>query len=445
MAEALRATPAQCKAAIDMLTTRNFGIVSRTITQDLGFGKIDYRLSERNSLTFSLSMLRWVSPHGIQSTGIVFNTGNAIGNNADSTVRNAFGRAQWTSIVSSNMVNEARFGWFKDRLFDPASDDFLFPGLGRASLTVNGTSNLGVANGYPRLNPSETRFQFADNLSWTKGAHTMKFGVDIAHTEDYQNQLINQFGSYNYSTLNDFAADFSGNNTGERRWNTYSQSFGNRVVDTNLMTYGLYAQDQWRMTSRLQFNYGVRYDYTQIPQPKIVNPDYPQTGTIHSAPLNFAPRAGLAYSLGKDRKTVLRAGYGIFFARYQTGLINTFFLNNNIYQQSVTYNRATPAQLAAGPVYPNFLPSTSFSPPPGTTDIVFADKNLRNPYTHQANVGLERQLSSTISLNVSYAWSRGVRLYGVRDLNVGPLGAPITYNILNSSGGTVRHLHHGYL
>jgi len=61
-------------------------------------------------------------------------------------------------------------------------------------LTVNSTTNLGVAANYPRLNPSETRFSFADNLGWTKGVHTMKFGIDIAHTEDFQRQLINQFG-----------------------------------------------------------------------------------------------------------------------------------------------------------------------------------------------------------------------------------------------------------
>jgi hypothetical protein len=67
-------------------------------------------------------------------------------------------------------------------------------------------------------------------------------------------------------------------------------------------------------------------------------------------------------------------------------------------------------------------------------DIVVADKNLRNPYTHQANVGIERQLTSTLSLSTSYLWSRGVRLYGVRDLNVGPLGAPVTYTILDKSG-----------
>jgi len=70
-------------------------------------------------------------------------------------------RAQWTSIITNSLLNEARFGWFKDRLFDPASDDFLFPGLGRASLTINGTSNL-ASRELSRLNPSETRFSFAD-------------------------------------------------------------------------------------------------------------------------------------------------------------------------------------------------------------------------------------------------------------------------------------------
>jgi len=177
-------------------------------------------------------------------------------------------------------------------------------------------------------------------------------------------------------------------------------------VDTNLVTVGLYGQDQYRINSRLLINYGVRYDYSKIPQPTIVNPDYPQTGVIPSTKDNIAPRVGLAYSIGQDRKTLIRAGYGIFYARYQTGLINTFFINNNLYQKSITYNANTAAQLAAGPVYPNFLPATNFDPPAGSTDIILADKNLRNPYTHQANIGIERQVTSTIGLSVSYVWSR---------------------------------------
>ncbi|PYS01271.1 MAG: hypothetical protein DMG16_13535 [Acidobacteria bacterium] len=428
----IQATAAQCQTAIQVLTTRNFGTVSRTVQQDLGFGKMDYRLNDRNSLSFSLSGLRWISPHGIQATGIVFSNGNAIGNNADSTVRDAYGRAQLTTIVSPRVVNEARFGWFKDRLYDPASPDFLYPGLGLASLTINSTSNLGLANAYPRLNPSETRFEYADNVSWNTGAHTMKFGVDIMHTEDYQEQLINRYGSYSYLTLNNFALDFSGNTAGLKNWTTYSQAFGNPVVDINLKTYGLYAQDQFRINPDVVLNFGLRYDYTSIPRPTVVNPDYPQTGTIHSATDNIAPRAGVSYRINSN--SVIRAGYGMFFARYQSGLINRLFTNNNVYRKAITYNSATSEQLAAGPVYPNYLPSTAFNPLPGTVDITFADKSLRNPYTHQANLAIERQLTTNIDLSISYLWSRGVRLYGVRDLNVGALGPPVTYTILDRTG-----------
>jgi outer membrane receptor protein involved in Fe transport len=431
------ATAAQCTAAVNMILTRNFANVSRSVTQDLGLGKIDYHLNDKNTLSFSVNMLRWVSPHGIQATGVVFNTGAAIGNNADSTVRDGYGRAQWTSIVTPNVLNELRFGWFHDRLYDAASDDFLFPGLGRASLTVANTSNLGLANSYPRLNPSETRYEVADNLSWTRGAHTMKFGIDIAHTEDFVQQLSNQYGSYSYSTLNAFALDFSGNTTGARNWNTYSQTFGNPQVDTNLVNYSFYAQDQYRVNPRLLVNFGLRYEFTTIPQPTIVNPDYPQTGFINSPKNNWSPRVGLSYALTKDSKTLLRAGYGMFYARFQSGLIENLFLSNGVYQTSISYNSNTPAQLAAGPVYPNNLAATTFTPPAGSSNILFADKNLRNPYTHQANVGIDRQITSTIDLSVSYIWSRGVRLYGVRDLNIGPLGAPVTYTIQDASGANV--------
>lgn len=433
----VKATAAQCDTVTNLILTRNFGTVSRSVTQDLGLGKLDYHLNDKNSLSFSVNLLRWVSPHGIQATGIVFNTGNLIGNNADSTVRDGYGRAQWTSVVTPTMVNEARFGWFHDRQFDPASDDFLFPGLGRAGLTVANTSNLGVATSYPRLNPSETRFEVADNLSWTRGSHTMKFGFDISHTEDFVHQLSNQFGSYSYSTLNAFALDFSGNANGAKNWNTYSQTFGNPEVDTNLVNYGFYAQDQWRINSRLLFNYGLRYEFSTIPQPKIINQDYPQTGRINQTRDNVSPRVGISYALTNDQKTLIRAGYGIFYARYQTGLIENLFLTNGVYQTSISYNSATAAQLAAGPVYPNNLSATTFSPPAGSVNILFADKNLRNPYTHQANIGIERQLTGTINLNVSYIWSRGVRLYGIRDLNIGALGAPVTYSIQDASGATV--------
>jgi outer membrane receptor protein involved in Fe transport len=428
-------TAAQCQAAINFVNTRNFGTVARTVDQNLGFAKLDYRPTERHTFSVSGNLLNWDSPNGIQSQAVL-NNGNGIGNNANSDVKTRYGRASWTYIVAPHVVTESRFGYFKDRLFDDASLDFYDPTLGRAGLTINGVTNLGYATSYPRLNPSEQRFEGANNTSVSAGRHSVKFGFDISAVQDYQNQLSNQYGTYSYNTFSDFALDYSGNTSGGRHYSNYSQRFGNPVVDTHLINYGTYIQDQFRLTPKLQLNFGVRYDYADIQQPSLYNPDYPQTGVIPSPGTNFAPRAGLSYSMFGG-KTVLRGGYGMFYGRYQTGMINTLFINNNFYQKQLTLDITKPADLAFGPVYPNNVGNLDRNPPPGTTDITFADKNLRNPYTHQANIAIDQELTPNLSLTVSYLWSRGVNLYTIRDLNVGALGPVVAYPIKDLTGNVV--------
>src|SRR2546428_12783227 len=81
--------------------------------QDLGFAKLDWRPTERNSFSASLNLLRWVSPNGLQTAGVL-NNGLALGDNVNSSVRAKYGRLAWTAIPSSSMVNELRFGWFND-------------------------------------------------------------------------------------------------------------------------------------------------------------------------------------------------------------------------------------------------------------------------------------------------------------------------------------------
>ena len=110
------ATPAQCSAAVAFLG-RQFQTLPRTTNQDLGFGKIDWRPTERNSFSASLNVLRWVSPNGLQTAGVL-NNAQGVGNNVNSSVRAKYGRATWTAIPSATMVNELRFGWFKDKQFD---------------------------------------------------------------------------------------------------------------------------------------------------------------------------------------------------------------------------------------------------------------------------------------------------------------------------------------
>jgi outer membrane receptor protein involved in Fe transport len=430
------ATPQQCDAALKWIKDRHFRTVDRRADQELAFLKLDYRPTERHAVSLSFNYLRWISPNGLQSQAVL-NNGNGVGNNADSTVRTRYGRASWTWIPTNNIVNEVRYGWFKDRLFDDANPAFITPETGRIQLTVQNQTNLGVADAYPRLNPSENRNQVADNLTWTKGKHTWKFGGDIMHTQDYNVIMRNRNGTYTYPTFTAFAQDFTGNTTGAKRWQTFSQRFGTPQADTRMLDFSIYVQDQFRVTQALTLNYGLRYEYTSFSQPAVVNPDYPkETGRIPEPGKNFAPRIGIVYNFNRGR-TVLRAGYGIFFARFQGGMINTFFLENGVYQKQISLNSAVPADLALGPVFPRVLPGIDRNPPAGTIDITFPADSFRNPYTQQGDVGIEHEITKNLGITVSYLWSRGVQLTTVRDLNIGPLGPDVTYRVLDSNNNQV--------
>jgi outer membrane receptor protein involved in Fe transport len=422
------ATQAQCDA-IHPLVARHFGLVDRRADQELLFGRLDWRPTDRDSVSASMNYLRFISPNGIQ-TGAALTTGAALGSNADSTVRVRYAKLAYTRIVSSTQLNELRFGWFKDRQYDSFNGSEA-PPFGLLTLTVAGTSNLGVSASYPRLLPSEQRFQFADNYSWTQGRHQMKFGIDVSNTQDVTNQLFNQYGSYTYSSVTNFALDFSGPSTG-KHWQTFTQAFGNTRTDITLRDWSFFAQDQFRATSKLTLNYGVRYDYTQIPQPTVSNPDYPQTGRIPAYAGQVGPRLGFAYAL--DSKTVFRAGWGLFHSRYGGGIIQGLFTANGMFQKNVTYTGTQSADLAAGPVFPNRL-SASDKPASGTVSIEFAAPDFRPNYSQNGDVSIERQITRNSSLTVSYLYNRGFHIVTSRDLNIGPLStAPVTYRIMDANG-----------
>jgi outer membrane receptor protein involved in Fe transport len=430
------ATPEQCTTAISFLN-RQFQTVPRTVQQDLGFGKIDWRPTERNSFSVSLNVLRWVSPNGLQ-TQAVLNNANGVGNNVNSSVRSKYGRFTWTSVPTNTMVNEFRFGWFYDKQFDYPNDALGIPGIGFLGISITGQTNLGTATDYPRTNPSENRYEFADTLTWTRGRHSLKFGVDIQRTEDYTNLLFNRTGTYLYPTFSALAADLSGNTTGAKNWSTFTQTIGNPVVDFTVPEYAFFVQDYFKVTPRLTLNLGLRYDYADLPQPTLANPDYPATGHIPTYNKEFAPRLGFAYALDDQSKTVVRAGWGMFYGRYPGGLLNTLFLGNGLYQKSITLNSSNASDRAAGPVFPNVLPnSANFNPPAGSVSLNIADPNFRAPYTEQGDIAIERQLAKTLAMTVSYLWSRGLHLTAVQDVNIGPPGPTVTYRINDAGGNQV--------
>jgi hypothetical protein len=327
------------------------------------------------------------------------------------------------------MLNEARFGWFKDRR-EQDINPLLAPPDGLLSgLTVQGQGNLGVSVNLPNVQPSEDRYQYADSLSWTKGAHQFKFGMDIADLRDTENALFNGPGSYNYGSITAFAQDFSGVNTG-KHWNTFTESFGPLLTHASVVNYALFAQDQWRLTSHLTLNYGLRYEYSTYTQPPL-NTDYPQTAHLNQPGDNFAPRIGLAYSFNNN-KTVVRAGYGIFYARLPSASIIRLQQRNGVIQKTGTLNGSNTAQLAAGPVFPSRL--TGLAGSVGLTNVTYAAPNLATPYTEQADLSVEHQFGASTALSVSYMHSRGYQFISREDLNLRQPTGSATYIVENTAG-----------
>ncbi len=426
------ATAAQCSTAIAFIQKQMNVLVPRTVESAMGFAKIDWRPTERNSFSFSSNVMHWRSPHGIQ-TQAVLTSGNALGGNAHSTVETRYGKASWTSIPTNSSVNEFRFGWFKDRLADPDASD-LFPAeTGPLSISISGSpssSAIGAPQAYPRVLPSEQRLQFVDNLSWTHGAHSAKFGVDFSTTHDFINQIYNRYGSYSYSSLTNFAKDFSGNTTGARSYSNFQQAFGEAIQNIRTSDIGLYAQDVWKVTRKLTLNYGLRYEHTYLPQPWATNSDWTQTGRIPSTNNNIAPRFSIAYAISD--KAVLRAGYGIFWARFHGNGLDTLLLGNGKFQPAIYVSSSA----TGAPIFPNIF-SSATGLPSGTVNLQFAADDFHNPYTQQGNVSFERQFAKDVALSVSYIWSRGIGIWTQRDVNLATPTQKITYTIQDANGSNV--------
>ena len=421
------ATPAQCAAAQNYFA-RFFQTVPRTANQNLGLAKLDWRPNDKNSIALSFNLLNFDSPNGLVNT-VAATNGSGVGPNGNITTKTRTARISDTFIISNSMLNEARFGWFKDRRAQDINPLLAPPNGLLSGLSVQGQSNLGVSTNLPNVQPSEDRFQYADSLSWTKGAHQFKFGLDIADLRDTENALFNGPGSYTYGSITAFAQDLSGATTG-KNWQTYTQSFGPLLTHASVVNYALFAQDSWRLTPHLTINYGLRYEYSTYTQPPL-NPDYPQTANLNQPGNNFAPRIGAAYSFNQN-KTVVRAGYGIFYARLPSASVIRLQQRNGVIQKTGTLNANNPAQLAAGPTFPFRL--TGLAGSVGLTNVTYAAPDLATPYTEQADLSVEHQFGASTALSVSYMHSRGYQFISREDLNLGPATGTATYAIQNTAG-----------
>jgi hypothetical protein len=339
----------------------------------------------------------------------------------------------FTTPISNSFFNEVRAQYAKDH--EPGTANTNNP---EALVNQNGARVLTIGRNF--FSPRETtitRWQIADTATLIRGRHTLKAGFDVNNDE-----ILNFFpGNFGGSYLFQSIASFQRGRP-EGTSESYTQAFpgpGTTGPTTNpdQIETALFIHDEWQMSPSLTVNAGLRYDVQDFAQPSVQNPD-PQlaaagidTSSIPKDTNNIAPRLGLAWTPAFSPKTVVRAGYGLFYGRTPAIMVGTAHSNNGVNVQTITFT----GNLV--PTYPNILPSipTGASIPKPT--IFVFDDDYESPMVHQGSFGVEHPLTNTVALGVSLLWVQGNNLSRSSDIN---LGTPVLEEIPIQGGGTASVL-----
>jgi outer membrane receptor protein involved in Fe transport len=444
-------TLAQANAGLAFLQSLT-GVVPRTGDQLLLFPKIDWTVNSNNRLSMEYNRMRWASPAGIQTAGVVFRGGESFGNDfvKDDTVI-----ARLVSTVRPTMINEFRFQYGRDFEFEntqapiagePVSSQGISP-----QITISGSA--GIVFGKPnfldrRAFPDEHSYEFADNFSISRGKHLLKFGADVIRFHDLNDNLFQESGAYSYNNRVDFISDYAAavNNlpnpvcgsptTPLSCFSSFNQGFGPTAFEFTTWDYGFFFQDDWRIKPRLTLNLGLRWDYEKMPDPQIPNAALPATSQFPSDRNNFGPRVGVAWDITGRSKSVLRGGYGIYYGRIINSTISNAITNTGVTTGQLQFQFVPTT--AAAPRYPAIVAT---APPPAVNapDVVVFAPDTQNPLIHEFDLVFEQQIATNTAVSVSYVGSLGRNLPIFIDRNLFAPTNTITYTFSGgpSNGQTV--------
>ena len=404
----------------DLLSKLNPYEVSRN--QDVVMAKTDISLNQSNQLSVRFNHQNF--------TGVNNENGGPLSveeHSGDSIAKTTTLSGTLASTFSPQLVNEFRFQFARDKEPGTANSDTPEALIG----TGVGTRRLSI--GRNNFSPRETtikRVQFIDNISYVTGRHIFKGGVDLNF-----DRIFNFFpglfgGQYTFNSY----ADFINNRPARFVQNFGGEGTSGGTTEPDLKDYAVFFQDDWRVTPRLTLNLGVRYDYQDLAAPPVQNPDPAllargfDTSRQPKDKDNLAPRAGFAYDVAGDGKTVIRGGYGIFYGRTPAIILGTAHSQNGINVTGVSLNCTTTATNPC-PTYPNvFTAPPGGLAPPRPTLYLFAE-NYQQPYVQQGRLGVERELFANTSLSVTYLFFKGVKLTRTRDVNLSaPVPATATFD-----------------
>ncbi len=422
------------------------GETPRKGDQTIFFPKIDWQVNDSNLFSASYNRLRWKSPNGIQTQAVNFRSRSNFGD--DGVDVDSF-NARLQSSLSPTWLNEARFQYGKDFEYqssrpplpgEPPTSSTALGGVRSPNVFITGGLEFGTPTFLERAKyPDERRIQFADSMTFIKGRHTIKFGVDFNHVSDDTENLRFEAGAYSYNNIADFIIDYANyvgvnpapnarcattaRNPGRCYTGNYSQGIG--LVGLKIATndWNFFVQDDWKVTNRFTVNMGLRYEYLQAPKAVLPNASTTvipndgrtlneATSTLPSDKNNFGPRVGFAYDVFGDGRTSVRGGWGIYFGRIQSSTIYNNMINTGNPGGQAQVN-ITPS--ATSPIFPLVLPANALTFAAGT--INFFDRDFQAPLINQYDLILEHQLSKNTVVSVSYIGSLGRSLPTFVDQN----------------------------
>jgi hypothetical protein len=373
-------------------------------------------------------------------------------------------QATWMRTFNANLLNEARAQW-NINTYNVTPN-----ALGEPNLQLSGFGSFGQGITLPNLS-LERDYELADNLTWVHGPHTFQMGGDEILRGNHSDGFTLMGGGFIFGDLPGFILSpcldspaACGVSAGPATINSlqsfalglpqaYVQGFGNPTVNTLLPWSSGYFQDSWSPRPNLHLQAGLRYE---VDQRHYIN-------TTHH---DFAPRVSVSWDPFHDHKTVVRAGYGIYYApiipdiEQLTAMFNglsnsrraTAFMvpltglpgnpavsSASIFQTLFAQGKVncgnasptgciTPADLAqfginisnSGALPPYAL---TFSTAPG----------FQNPYSQQASLGIEHELAPDLSISANYVYMHTVHLPRTVDTNVLP-GAPMMSGVPGTNG-----------
>ena len=428
-------------------------------------GNLDFNFSDTHSFSSKLFVAdNPTTQANYNFAGLGNGNSQLVGFGGDLTIKQKLFSFTDNYVFSSNISNQARFGFNRLRVTSVPQEPFTASSLGITNPLANlfpGAPTITVAGldsnfvfGSSTLSDQSSRinaYTAQDTLSIIAGKHRIRVGAEFRYStvKFYFNafsrgQLI--FGSFNNFLL--------GAGTSILGSGVFDRSF--KVKDFNS-----FVQDDYKVSDRLTLNLGLRYDFYGLPvenQGRLVNflPDQfrigaapnglvqAEGGQIPGVPVvektlvpvdknNFSPRIGFAFRADNDGKIVIRGGYGIYYDRISTRYANTQLFNFPYLALGVSLpgSPLTPAQTFSAPFIP--LPQPSTFPTLGTIPSplsplaspfigvavsgVFVDPNLETPYVQQYNIGVQWEFLKNTVLELGYVGNKGTHLLQTININ----------------------------